>query len=584
MKKKSTYLQFLLCSVAIIILNALIFYYINCSGGVLQSKDVFGSKYTYASEEIVVQKMILNSLPSDMDVAEESLEKQIQDLAVEYENNPRFATSDEAYLAFQTAKRPYEAVLSQIAYIEGYPEYVLGIADNAAELLELPIYQKKGWLRNNIIQTQKDFYGLERMRLTPVTEAGYMSLLNYRITDVLVLLLTLGTVWMLAPSERLSARREYRKPLCIWLISICVMYFLNVGMTAICIGLPEFQVALQSLPSFQSCPYLISCGLLLIVSLFFKLAGFIVLLCLGFICFSCRKKGTVIGLFGLIVAELILSFCVSKDGIGVFLKEINMFSAFGVERFYLRYLNLDIGGQAVAPLPLFTVFMGLLVVVTLFVTIRRMSIYTQEIQKRAERTYYDELDRKYEETRKIRHDMNNHLLALNLLVEKGDVDSAKAYIGEISEELDKTIMPVRTGSNVLDALIWQKIRQARTYNIEIQTEVLCPIKDRNITDYDLCGIFGNILDNAIEAVAGMDNAVIRLSIRNQLNMLYISCENPYQGERRKSGEKYLTTKEDMAFHGLGINRIKEIVKAYDGEVSISDNQGNFQIEILLNSK
>ncbi len=584
MMKKSTYLQFLLFSVAIIILNTLIFYYINCSGGVLQSKDVFGSKYTYASEEIAIQKMILNSLPSDMDEAEESIEKQIQDLAVEYENNPRFATSDEAYLAFQAAKKPYEAVRAHIAYIEGYPEYVLGIADNAAELLELPIYQQKGWLRNNIIQTQKDFYGLEQMSLTPVTEAGYMSLLNYRITDVFVLLLTLGAVWMLAPSGRLSARRQYKKPLFIWLISICIMHLLNIGMTAAGIGLPEFHLALQSLPSFRSCPYLISGGLLLIVSLFFRLAGFIVLLCLGLLCFSCHKKRTVIGLLGLVVAELLLAFCVSKDGIGVFLKEINLFSAFCVERFYLRYLNLDIGGQAVAPLPLFTVFMGVLVVVTLFVTIRRMSIYTQEIQKRAEKTYYDELDRKYEETRKIRHDMNNHLLALSLLVEKGDIASAKAYIGEISDELDQTIMPVRTGSNVLDALIWQKIRQARTYNIEIQTEILCSVKDRNISDYDLCGIFGNILDNAIEAGAGMDKAVIRLSIRNQLNMLYISCENPYQGERHKSGEKYLTTKGDMELHGLGINRIKEIAKAYDGEVSISDNQGNFQIEILLNSK
>ncbi len=585
MKKLSIPLQLILLSLAAIILNAIIFYSINCSGGVLQSKDIFGVKYEYTTEEILRQETILESLPDDLEDAEALLKEQIQVLTEGYENHSQNSTLEEAYYDLRVNCLPYETVLAQIVYVKEYPAYVKGITDNVEELLEFPLYQEKGWLRNNIIQTQKDFYGLERVVLTPVNEAGFMSLLNYRITDIFALLLTLGIVWMLAPSKELSVRKRYAGPVLIWLVSVCAMYLSNFCMTAGSMGLPEFQVALQSLQPFQSCPYIISCGVLLVISLTFKLAGFGVLLCLGLLCFSCHRKWPVALIVGSVGIEAWLAFVKDNPtGIWEVLREINLFSAFGAERFFLRYLNLNIVGQAVSPWPIFVAFMVLLTVTVMFAATRRVSAYTREIRGRAERAYYDELDHRYEETRKIRHDMNNHLLALRFLVEKGDLTSAKAYIGEISEELDRTIMPVRTGSNVLDALIWQKLCQARKGNITIQTEVHCPVSGRSISDYDLCGIFGNILDNAMEAVAGMESPVIHLFIGNQLDMLYISCKNPYQGECPKRGENYITTKASPENHGLGIPRVREIAKLYDGEVNISTEGEHFLIEILLNNK
>lgn len=587
-KKLSIPLQLILFSPAVILLNAIIFYSINFSGNVLQSKDVFGVKYIYDREDIALQETILDSLPTDVDAAEAFLREQLQALTAEFEKDSGSSTPEEAYFSLQDAqdaRRPYDAVLSQIVYVRGYPEYVKGIADNAEGLLEFPLYRQKGWLHNNIIQTQKDFYGLEQIVLTPVNEAGFMSLINYRITDIFALLLTMGMVWMFAPSKELSVRKRYVGPILIWLVSLCAMYLLNFSMIAGSVGLPEFQVALQSLQPFQSCPYLISCGALLITCLVFKLAGFGVLLCIGLLCLSCHRKWPAVALAGLVGAEAWLAY-LNRDvgGISEFLREINLFSAFGAERFFLRYLNLNIVGQAVSPWPIFVIFMVLLSVTVLFATTRHVGAYAREIRGRAERAYYDELDYRYEETRKIRHDINNHLLALQLLVEKGDLTSAKAYIGEISEELDQTIMPVRTGSNVLDALIWQKICQARKCNITIQTEIHCSVNGRNISDYDLCGIFGNILDNAMEAVADMDAPVINLFIGNQLDMLYISCKNPYQGERPRRGDNFVTTKDSPESHGLGIPRVREIAKIYDGEVNISAEVEHFLIEILLNNK
>lgn len=518
--------KLVLISLAVILLNSIVFYSMNCSGGPVQSVDVFGTEYIYTSAE---------SLP------------------------------------------PAE-------YYDGYSAYVLGIADSAGELLQFPMYQEKGWLRNNIIKTQKDFYGLEQIVLTPVRSAGYMSLLNYRVTDMFALLLTIGTIGLLAPSAKYPGKKRAGTPLCVWLLSLCVMYLLNVAMTSVFLGLPEFQTAVQSLSAFKSCSYLISCGALLILCYVFKLAGFAVLLCVGLLFLSCLKKILPAALIaGLMAAELWVAYS-QKPGIPDIFKELNLFSSFGVERFFLRYLNLNVLGQAVSPWILYVVFLVLLEVFIAVVTVRRISTYTREIREQAERVYYDELDQRYEETRKIRHDINNHLLALGILIEQGDLDSAKKYIGEISEELDRTILPVRTGSNVLDALLYKKLCRARESDIEIQTEIACAVNDRGISDYDLCGIFGNILDNAMEAVAGMEQPVIRLFIGKQMDMLYISCENPYVGERQRIGERFFTTKESPEHHGFGIARVQEIAGAYHGVVNISTVNQHFLIEVLLNNK
>lgn len=584
MKTKSINLQLILFTLAAVILNTIIFYIVNCSGSVLQSKDIFGTKYSYTMEEIILQKNLLKGLPADLNEAEALLTKQLQDLDADFADNPLYNTSEETFVALQAAQKPYKAVLARIMYIKNYTSYVTGIADNATALLQLPLYNREGWIRNNIIKTQKDFYGLELVTLTPVVEAGYMSLLNYRITDIFALLLTLGTIWVLAPSKELSAKKHFVPPVTIWLTGICVMYLINTGLEASYIGLPDFHITLQSLPPFQSCPYLISCGALLAVCLAFKLAGFAVLFCVGLLLLSCRRKLSVILFAGAMVLELILALQSGAGGISVLFREINLFSAFSVERFFLRYLNLDILGQAVSSFPLFAAFMILFTAGMLFTASRQVSSYSREILAQAERDYYDELDRRHEESRKIRHDINNHLLALNLLIEKGDLTGARSYIGEISEQIDQTIMPVRTGSNVLDALIWQKLRQARKLSVELKTEVHCSLSGRGISDYDLCGIFGNILDNAMEAVKGAEEPVISLFISNQMNMLYISCENTYEGELKRRGDKFITTKGDTEHHGFGIARVKEIAKLYHGEVNISTENGRFLIEILLNNK
>lgn len=141
-------------------------------------------------------------------------------------------------------------------------------------------------------------------------------------------------------------------------------------------------------------------------------------------------------------------------------------------------------------------------------------------------------------------------------------------------------MPVKTGRNVLDALLFKKTEQAAEKGCKITFEIDCPISG-SASDYDLCTIFGNILDNAIEASNSGDR--ISVKIGKQLDMLYISCKNPFSHKLKRRGDRILTTKKDFASHGFGIMRVREIARRYGGDVNITAENDVFLMEILLNT-
>ena len=105
---------------------------------------------------------------------------------------------------------------------------------------------------------------------------------------------------------------------------------------------------------------------------------------------------------------------------------------------------------------------------------------------------------------------------------------------------------------------------------------------------DICTIFGNALDNAIEAcqkIDASDQRIIRISIQESINTLHICISNPVKSKVNIVNNNILTTKEDNTNHGLGLFSIKKVAKKYKGKVAITCDDDVFSLSILLiNSK
>ncbi len=154
-------------------------------------------------------------------------------------------------------------------------------------------------------------------------------------------------------------------------------------------------------------------------------------------------------------------------------------------------------------------------------------------------------------------------------------------LDELKNEISNVDCVSMTGNEALDTVFTEKGNYCRKNNIELS--VIVDIDDISfISDIELYSIFSNILDNAIEAnMALKEGRAISVSVRCTNGFLIIHCDNPFSGEIKRDGDTIKTTKSNIAEHGFGIKSIKRSVAKYDGETSITADDGLFNIDIAI---
>lgn len=105
-----------------------------------------------------------------------------------------------------------------------------------------------------------------------------------------------------------------------------------------------------------------------------------------------------------------------------------------------------------------------------------------------------------------------------------------------------------------------------------------------IKDSDLYCLFGNIIDNAIDAVSSVsdeEKRIINLTTKSQGNMLIIQQDNYFDGTLNFVDGLPETTKKDKINHGYGMKSIRMITHSYGGEMVVKADNNMFNLSILL---
>ena len=198
--------------------------------------------------------------------------------------------------------------------------------------------------------------------------------------------------------------------------------------------------------------------------------------------------------------------------------------------------------------------------------------------------HYNALYQYQTETRKLRHDEKHKLLALSGLLEAGDVEQAKeALEREIAATTQADERIVDTGNPVLDAVLQSKQHDAAEHGIALRTRTQMhqPIR---IDVMQLGVLLGNAVDNAIEAVAKIDDPTVDrtvgVTLQTRMQRIFVCVENPTAQARGDVGD-LRSDKDDARGHGFGLQSIRTVAAAYDGTVSISWQEHTFRIEIGL---
>jgi len=175
------------------------------------------------------------------------------------------------------------------------------------------------------------------------------------------------------------------------------------------------------------------------------------------------------------------------------------------------------------------------------------------------------------------HDIRHHNQLLLKLVEKGDIKEAIDLItSKISKLNDLDGEYVFTGNTAINALFNSELAYAETQNIKIDvTEIHLPTGAELETE-DICIIFANSLENAIEACQKVDenNRFIKIILKYRDDRLVYKITNPTDGKAIKNKDGgFKSTKTTAGDHGLGIENIEKAVYKYGGvfKAEHSDN-------------
>lgn len=273
---------------------------------------------------------------------------------------------------------------------------------------------------------------------------------------------------------------------------------------------------------------------------------------------------------------------------------LNIFFSFGSTLFPLGIVQSNLFEIDIKPALATSLFAYINVIISIISIIRfiknkneKDKYYLESIVKdetlKLQEDYYQKLIDNYASLRNFKHDIKAHYHVLYKLIENDKHDDAKEYLENIFEKISS--VDVYSTNNLYISSILNSFDQAfkdNQINFDFSYNVNSVI---NMDNMDICSLFYNLVINATEANLKLsDNRYIILNVVNIKNNLLIKISNPIDDIKEiKYIQERKSSKIDAENHGIGLQKIDEIVAKYNGknEYRIEDNCLINQI-VLLN--
>jgi sensor histidine kinase regulating citrate/malate metabolism len=169
--------------------------------------------------------------------------------------------------------------------------------------------------------------------------------------------------------------------------------------------------------------------------------------------------------------------------------------------------------------------------------------------------------------------------SISQYIENGNSDKALEYIKKISGNLIKYPVYTNTNSQMLNAILDLKRMICKEENITLKCYIQSDLPD--FDDVAFSTIFGNLMDNAIEAEKEEKNKEIRLSVETLGTYLHITIQNRIHKPVLIDGVLPKTTKNDKLNHGLGTDSVSETIAKNNGAIAYYEKDNWFIVDVLM---
>jgi len=203
------------------------------------------------------------------------------------------------------------------------------------------------------------------------------------------------------------------------------------------------------------------------------------------------------------------------------------------------------------------------------------------------------LGRTLEETEKLnrklraqRHDFLNQLQVVYSLMELQEYESANAYIEKVYEDIQKVSSILKTDHAALNAILQAKTSMCKARGVDIHIEVGSRFGEIPIPVWQLCRIFGNIIDNAVTALTESHtaNAAITVTLSETLKTYVFRIANngpeiPQYLCTHIFDAGFTTKLEDG--HGMGLTICRDLMEEYGGTLRVYSDSEQTVFEGML---
>lgn len=193
-----------------------------------------------------------------------------------------------------------------------------------------------------------------------------------------------------------------------------------------------------------------------------------------------------------------------------------------------------------------------------------------------------EIERLHENTRRLKHDMKNHIMVSVSYINNGEIEQAKNYLSDVLDNLNKTYSYIQTGNSVMNYIINSKLEKAHSNGIGFKAEIEnLPFEKMGSVDFS--ALLSNILDNAVEASEKTTDKFIYVAILKKRAYDTILVKNKIDNSVLETNPELKSCKNNTEQHGYGIKQIKTIAEKYDGIVDIYEEDNMFCVNVMIPS-
>ena len=207
----------------------------------------------------------------------------------------------------------------------------------------------------------------------------------------------------------------------------------------------------------------------------------------------------------------------------------------------------------------------------------------QETYLAAELEYINQYKKQQTETRAFRHDIKNNLAVTQMMLDEGQIEEARKHITDMLGNVSSLSQKYATGDDMLDIIVSMKADRMEELGISFSLDGVAD-GGLKIKPMDMCSIFANALDNAIEAASECEAPSVSVNIKRTDKFFIIKITNSTKEKadigKLMSSSGY-TSKNDKEHHGFGLMNIRRSVENYNGVLKADATDSTFTLSVMM---